>query len=190
MPGGPFVLCITSFARQNFFSKNGEHYSFIQGGGNENGSTTLSDERCVPDARRTRSPYSLLIYDQETVRTALAAGQPQSIQPFGCAASRQSIGTANLRTGGPMKMPFGKYQDVELINVPQPYLRWLRGQKWLGAWLVKAIDDILNGGPAGRAEATDDDSGKPWAGDRNKCGACSVARFGNVGQDILDKMEN
>jgi uncharacterized protein (DUF3820 family) len=44
-----------------------------------------------------------------------------------------------------MKMPFGKYKDVELTEVPHPYLRWLRGQEWLGAWLGKAIDEILTG---------------------------------------------
>jgi uncharacterized protein (DUF3820 family) len=32
-----------------------------------------------------------------------------------------------------MKMPFGKYKDVELTEVPQPYLCWLRRQEWLGA---------------------------------------------------------
>src|SRR5437763_1426351 len=26
-----------------------------------------------------------------------------------------------------MKMPFGKYQDRALTEVPRPYLRWLRG---------------------------------------------------------------
>lgn len=44
-----------------------------------------------------------------------------------------------------MKMPFGKHQDRDLTEIPRPYLRWLRTQPWLGAWLVKAIDDVLNG---------------------------------------------
>jgi hypothetical protein len=43
-----------------------------------------------------------------------------------------------------MRMPFGKYQDRELTEVPRQYLRWLRTQPWLGAWLVNAIDDVLN----------------------------------------------
>ena len=86
-----------------------------------------------------------------------------------------------------MRMPFGKYQDVELTDVPQSYLRWLRGQKWLGPWLVKAIDDFLDGGPIGRAEATEDDIGNPWPADRKQCGVFSVVRFGNVGQDIVDE---
>ena len=44
-----------------------------------------------------------------------------------------------------MKMPFGKYQDRELTEVPKHYLRWLRTQQWVGAWLVKEINDMLDG---------------------------------------------
>jgi hypothetical protein len=44
-----------------------------------------------------------------------------------------------------MRMPFGKYRDLELTEVPKPYRRWLRSQQWLGAWLVKEIDAALNG---------------------------------------------
>lgn len=44
-----------------------------------------------------------------------------------------------------MRMPFGKHVGVELTEVPRPYLRWLRGQTWLGVWLVREIDDVLNG---------------------------------------------
>ena len=44
-----------------------------------------------------------------------------------------------------MKMPFGKYQDVELTDVPRHYLLWLRRQNWLGAWLAEKIDAILSG---------------------------------------------
>lgn len=43
------------------------------------------------------------------------------------------------------RMPFGKYQDQELIEIPKQYLRWLRNQKWLGAWLVQEIDAVLSG---------------------------------------------
>ena len=42
-------------------------------------------------------------------------------------------------------MPFGKHAGVELTEVPRPYLRWLRGRPWLGGWLVKEIDAVLNG---------------------------------------------
>jgi hypothetical protein len=42
-------------------------------------------------------------------------------------------------------MPFGKYKDVELDQIPRPYLQWLRRQEWLGAWLRQAIDEILTG---------------------------------------------
>ena len=44
-----------------------------------------------------------------------------------------------------MRMPFGKHKDMELEHVPRPYLRWLRRQPWLGAWLVREIDAELSG---------------------------------------------
>lgn len=44
-----------------------------------------------------------------------------------------------------MKMPFGKYQDRELTEIPKQYLRWLKGQQWVGGWLVKEINDVLDG---------------------------------------------
>ena len=80
-----------------------------------------------------------------------------------------------------MKMPFGKYRDVELTGVPRPYLYWLRRQEWVGAWLVRAIDENLNGGPPGRPEATAD------AAEPNELGAFSVRHSGNIGQEILDQ---
>lgn len=42
-------------------------------------------------------------------------------------------------------MPFGKYQDRELTEIPRHYLQWLRRQQWVGAWLVKEINDVLDG---------------------------------------------
>jgi predicted Rdx family selenoprotein len=50
------------------------------------------------------------------------------------------------------RMPFGRHAGVELADVPRPYLRWLRRQPWLGAWLVREIDDELND----KAAASDD----------------------------------
>ena len=44
-----------------------------------------------------------------------------------------------------MKMPFGKYQDREMTEIPKQYLRWLLTQQWLGGWLVDEINDVLNG---------------------------------------------
>jgi hypothetical protein len=44
-----------------------------------------------------------------------------------------------------MRMPLGKHAGVELTEVPKQYLRWLRGQQWVGGWLVKEIDEVLNG---------------------------------------------
>jgi hypothetical protein len=85
-----------------------------------------------------------------------------------------------------MRIPFGKYHGVELVDVPQSYLRWLRDQKWVGAWLVKAIDETLDGGPAGRPEATEEDIVNPWEDSPKPCRAFSVVRFGNAGQDIVD----
>ena len=42
------------------------------------------------------------------------------------------------------RMPFGNWKDYELDEVPRSYLTWLRGQPWLGAWLVREIDDVLS----------------------------------------------
>jgi hypothetical protein len=33
-------------------------------------------------------------------------------------------------------MPFGKYKDKELTEIPRPYLCWLRTQEWVGGWLA------------------------------------------------------
>jgi uncharacterized protein (DUF3820 family) len=63
-----------------------------------------------------------------------------------------------------MKMPFGKYKDVELNEVPRPYLLWLRRQEWLGAWLGQAIDDILTGEEQ-HQEETFEEALKKWRAD-------------------------
>lgn len=42
-------------------------------------------------------------------------------------------------------MPFGKYENRDLAEIPKHYLRWLRNREWLGAWLVKEIDEVLSG---------------------------------------------
>jgi hypothetical protein len=50
-------------------------------------------------------------------------------------------------------MPFGKHAGLELTEVPKQYLRWLRRQPWLGGWLIKEVDAVLNG----EVTATSDD---------------------------------
>jgi hypothetical protein len=82
-----------------------------------------------------------------------------------------------------MRMPFGKYQGVELTQVPRPYLRWLRRQDWVGAWLVKAIDETLGGGPGERAE----DAGDHVAGEPQPVATFWVRRSGHIGQEVLDQ---
>ena len=42
------------------------------------------------------------------------------------------------------RMPFGKHAGVDLTEIQRPYLRWLRGQQWVGGWLLKEIDDLLD----------------------------------------------
>jgi hypothetical protein len=80
-------------------------------------------------------------------------------------------------------MPFGKYYDVELTQVPRPYLRWLRRQDWVGAWLVQAIDDILGGGPGERAEGV----GEHGAGGPQPVATFWVRPSGHIGQEVLDQ---
>jgi hypothetical protein len=82
-----------------------------------------------------------------------------------------------------MRMPFGRYRGMELADVPRPYLRWLRRQAWVGAWLVQAIDDILGGGPGERAE----DLGKQWTGGPQPVATFWVRESGNVGREVLDQ---
>jgi hypothetical protein len=44
-----------------------------------------------------------------------------------------------------MRMPFGQYAGLELIDIPPSYLRWLRRRPWLGKWLAEEIDAVLSG---------------------------------------------
>jgi hypothetical protein len=85
-----------------------------------------------------------------------------------------------------MKMPFGKYEGVELSKVPQHYLRWLREQKWLGPWLVQGIDEVLNGGPAGQPEPTVNGFVKQGASDPHKVQSFSVRQSNKVVHAITD----
>jgi hypothetical protein len=61
-----------------------------------------------------------------------------------------------------MKMPFGKYKDRELIDVPKHYLHWLRRQQWVGAWLVKEINDVLDGTVAASNGLSFEETLKNW----------------------------
>jgi hypothetical protein len=61
-----------------------------------------------------------------------------------------------------MKLPFGKYKDEELPDVPKPYLRWLRSQQWLGAWLVEEIDAVLSGEAAAPSDESFEDALTKW----------------------------
>lgn len=63
-------------------------------------------------------------------------------------------------------MPFGKYQDMELADVPRPYLQWLRRQDWVGGWLVQAIDRVLTGEEL--SESTVEQIVRPWEGNEEK----------------------
>jgi hypothetical protein len=67
-----------------------------------------------------------------------------------------------------VKMPFGKYKDVELSDVPKPYLRWLRSQQWLGVWLFKEIDAALNGEGVAPSEETFEDALTKWKEENNE----------------------
>jgi hypothetical protein len=61
-----------------------------------------------------------------------------------------------------MRMPFGRYLDVELTEIPKPYLRWLRTQKWLGAWLVKEVDNVLSGEAVASSDESFEEALKTW----------------------------
>lgn len=59
-------------------------------------------------------------------------------------------------------MPFGKHAGMELTEVPKQYLRWLRMQPSLGAWLAREIDDVLNGKAEAPSEESFEDCLKTW----------------------------
>jgi hypothetical protein len=61
-----------------------------------------------------------------------------------------------------MKMPFGKYQDRELGDIPKHYLLWLRRQQWVGAWLVKEINDVLDGTVVASSDASFEETLSKW----------------------------
>ena len=62
-------------------------------------------------------------------------------------------------------MPFGKWQDFELDKVPRSYLTWLRGQPWVGAWLVREIDAVLSGEADEASEESFEEMLEKWKQD-------------------------
>ena len=61
-----------------------------------------------------------------------------------------------------MKMPFGKHAGVELPDIPKQYLRWLRTQPWIGGWLIKEIDAVLNGEAVALSDQSFEETLKTW----------------------------
>ena len=64
-----------------------------------------------------------------------------------------------------MKMPFGKYKDKELTEIPKTYLRWLSRQEWVGAWLLYSIGETLGETVEGKPqEPWQPSEGEQWEG--------------------------
>lgn len=59
-------------------------------------------------------------------------------------------------------MPFGKHAGVELTEIPRQYLRWLRAQQWVGGWLVKEINDVLDGKVVAESDESFEEALKTW----------------------------
>lgn len=72
-------------------------------------------------------------------------------------------------------MPFGQHQGKELNEIPRSYLRWVRRQPWVGAWLHRGIDDFLG-----------DRAGWPDEEGPEILSAFSVISSGGVGREIVD----
>jgi hypothetical protein len=58
-------------------------------------------------------------------------------------------------------MPFGKWKDTKMANVPDQYLRWIFGEKWLKknhphVWrYIKDNEDVIFN--SGECDATESD---------------------------------
>ena len=72
-----------------------------------------------------------------------------------------------------MKMPFGKFKEVELDEIPESYLRWLRAQPWVRQWLLDGIDGVLG-------------SDARWSEDAEEVAAFTVHNSGGVGKTIVN----
>ncbi len=42
-----------------------------------------------------------------------------------------------------MKLPFGKYRERELVDVPRAYLDWLLDQEWPDVWTKPCVQEEL-----------------------------------------------
>jgi|HubBroStandDraft_4_1064222.scaffolds.fasta_scaffold276115_3 uncharacterized protein (DUF3820 family) len=67
-----------------------------------------------------------------------------------------------------MRMPFGKHAGVELADVPNQYLRWIRSQPWLRGTLTKEIDEVLHGETVISSEESFEESLKKWKEGRDE----------------------
>lgn len=73
-------------------------------------------------------------------------------------------------------MPFGKYMGVELTEIPESYLRWLRAQPWVGQWLLDGVDGVLCDNPGWSEDADEEEV----------VVAFSVHDSGGVGRTIVN----
>src|SRR5271167_2632884 len=99
----------------------------------------MFDRRSIQAVGSSATPDRIFIFDPKAGRAHIAARKSKGIHRGRRTADRPGFG----QEGGRMKMPFGKYQDKELNEIPVSYLRWLRSQSWVGGWLADRIDGIL-----------------------------------------------
>src|SRR5262249_37908272 len=133
------------------------NHCFIRGRRDAHGPIPFAEPRSIPDDGCPNPRLRVLVHDPGAARAASAPGQP----PGGGSRCGQAIGTTPCRAREPVKMPFGKYKDLELAEVRRPYLGWLRGQPWVGTWLARAIDEILAGDEQ-RPEVTLEEALRKW----------------------------
>jgi hypothetical protein len=84
-----------------------------------------------------------------------------------------------------MRMPFGRFKNKELTDIPRSYLQWLRSQDWLGGWLALAVDEALGVAPSRPSnEPWQPSEGEPWpwAGFEEEDGSACIGLDTNAGK--------
>ena len=73
-----------------------------------------------------------------------------------------------------MRMPFGKYRDVDFEDIPEDYFEWLLDQDWLKDSLRNKIEEFLGETPSSRSSSSRPASVSPLRPEDVPCAAAIV----------------